>query len=88
MHIPLGRDLDTAETRLYGAIVELTTRLLNCSDLGQRQTLREHIAVLRAQLVKLIEQLPIYSDLEIEAMERQRMGEFGLAVAPPMRPVS
>lgn len=87
MHIPMRPDLDTAETRLLGAIVELTTRLLNCSDLIQRQNLRDHITVLRAQLVKLIEQMPIYSDIEIERMERER-GGLGLTLAAPLRPVS
>lgn len=86
MHIPFSQNLDTAETRLYGAIVELTNRLVNCSDLTERQRIREHLTVLRAQLVKLIEEMPIHSDLEIETMERQRMAGYGPGVM--MRPVS
>lgn len=53
---------DSAEIRLMRSIVELNIRILQTHSATERTALRATITVLRAELVKLIEAMPIMSE--------------------------
>ena len=56
---------DSAETRLMRSIVELNIRILQTPSASERTALRTTISVLRAELVKLIEAMPIMSEDDV-----------------------
>ena len=64
-------EMDTAEIRLLRAISELSARLFRCEP-GQRDALRETIQVLKRQLLKLIDELPVPSDLDIQRAQAEQ----------------
>ena len=56
---------DSAETRLMRSIVELNIRILQTPSASERTALRTTISVLRGELVKLIEAMPIMSEDDV-----------------------
>ena len=56
---------DSAEIRILRAIDDLNFRLLNVPTAETRTELRERIVTLRAEVVKLIEAMPILSEDDI-----------------------
>jgi len=68
---------EPAEVRIFYAILELNTRLLGCQP-AQREAIRETIATLKNQLGKLIADMPIFTDADIQ--QAQRPG--GLSLVP------
>jgi hypothetical protein len=63
--MPFHDERDSAEIRLMRSIVELNLRILNTPSTGERTALRTTITVLRAELVKLIEAMPIVSEDDV-----------------------
>ena len=56
---------DSAEIRLMRSIVELNIRILQTPSASERTALRTTISVLRGELVKLIEAMPIMSEDDV-----------------------
>ena len=63
--MPFHDERDSAEIRLMRSIVELNHRILHTPSAGERTALRTTITVLRAELVKLIEAMPIVSEDDV-----------------------
>ena len=73
--MPFHDERDSAEIRLMRSIVELNHRILHTSSAGERTALRATITVLRTELVKLIEAMPIVSEDDVaRANTVQSMG--------------
>ena len=73
--MPFQDERDSAEVRLMRSIVELNYRILRTPSLSERTALRTSITALRAELVKLIEAMPIVSEDDVErANTVQSMG--------------
>lgn len=73
--MPLHEELDTPEIRLMRTIVALNHRILHTPSADERTALRSTITVLRAELVKLIEAMPLVSEEEAKrASASQGMG--------------
>lgn len=81
MRIPYDEQ-DTAEIRMIRAIGELNHRILLTPEPAQRTQLRLTVAALRAELVKLIETMPIHSEADVESFRATHQG-FALQVTPP-----
>lgn len=60
--LPFSDERDTPEIRLMRTLVELNHRILRTQSATDRTALRTTITVLRAELVKLIEAMPIFSE--------------------------
>ena len=60
--LPFSEDRDTLEIRLMRTIVDLNHRILRTPSADDRTALRTTITVLRSELVKLIEAMPIFSE--------------------------
>lgn len=60
--LPLYEERETPEIRLMRTIVELNHRIFHTQSPADRTSLRATIAVLRTELVKLIESMPIVSE--------------------------
>lgn len=60
--LPFHDERDTPEIRLMRTLVELNHRILHTPSADERTALRSTVTVLRAELVKLIEGMPIVSD--------------------------
>ena len=73
---------DTAEIRMIRAIGELNHRILLTPDPAQRTQLRLTVTALRAELVKLIESMPIHSEAEVETFRAMHHG-YAVEVTPP-----
>lgn len=73
---------DTAEIRMMRALGELNQRILMTPDPAQRTQLRLTVATLRAELIKLIEAMPIHSEADVEHFRASHHG-VALQVAPP-----
>lgn len=73
---------DTAEIRMMRALGELNQRILMTPDPAQRTQLRLTVATLRAELIKLIEAIPIHSEADVESFRASHHG-MALQVAPP-----
>lgn len=58
-------EYETPEIRLMRTIVELNHRVLHTQSTEERTALRATITVLRVELVKLIESMPIMSDDDV-----------------------
>ena len=71
---------DTAEIRMMRALGELNQRILMTPDPAQRTLLT--VATLRAELIKLIEAIPIHSEADVESFRASHHG-MALQVAPP-----
>lgn len=63
--LPFHDERDTPEIRLMRTIVELNHRILHTPSAEERTALRTTITVLRAELVKLIESMPIMSEEDV-----------------------
>lgn len=63
--MPFHDERDSAEIRLMRSIVELNHRILHTPSTGERTALRTTVTVLRAELVKLIEAMPIVSEDDV-----------------------
>ncbi len=63
--MPFHDERDSAEIRLMRSIVELNFRILQTPSASERTALRTTISVLRAELVKLIEAMPIMSEDDV-----------------------
>lgn len=73
--LPFHDERDTPEIRLMRTIVELNHRILRTPSAEERTTLRSTLTVLRAELVKLIESMPIMSEEDVvRASTAQGMG--------------
>jgi hypothetical protein len=59
-------DNDCTEIRLIRSLAELNFRLLRTRDPNARTHLRETMQVLRQELIKLVENFPIYSESEVK----------------------
>lgn len=59
---PFSDERDTPEIRLMRTLVELNHRILHTQSPDDRTALRTTITVLRSELVKLIEAMPIFSE--------------------------
>ena len=79
---PFDQDQDTAEIRMIRAIGELNHRILLTPDPTQRTQLRLTVAALRAEVVKLIESMPIHSEADVESFRASHHG-MALQVSPP-----
>jgi hypothetical protein len=62
----LPPDQDCTEIRLLRSLAELNYRLLTNRDPNRRTQLRETMEVLRQELVKMVENFPIYSESEVQ----------------------
>jgi len=60
--LPLYEERETPEIRLMRTIVELNHRILHTPSPADRTALRGTITVLRTELLKLIESMPIVSE--------------------------
>lgn len=63
--LPFHDERDTPEIRLIRTIFELNHRILHTQSAEERTALRATITVLRAELVKLIESMPIMSEEDV-----------------------
>ena len=63
--LPFHDERDTPEIRLIRTIFELNHRILHTASADERTALRATITVLRAELVKLIESMPIMSEEDV-----------------------
>ena len=63
--LPFHDERDTPEIRLMRTIVDLNHRILHTPSAEERTALRTTITVLRAELVKLIESMPIMSEEDV-----------------------
>lgn len=63
--LPFHDERDTPEIRLMRTIVELNHRILHTPSAEERTALRTTITVLRTELVKLIESMPIMSEEDV-----------------------
>ena len=79
---PFDQDQDNAEIRMIRAIGELNHRILLTPDPTQRTQLRLTVAALRAEVVKLIESMPIHSEADVESFRASHHG-MALQVATP-----
>ena len=79
--LPFHDERDTPEIRLMRTIVELNHRILHTPSFDDRTALRSTVTVLRAELVKLIEGMPIASEEDVKrAHTAQSMGLMPLTV--------
>ena len=69
---------DTAEIRILRAIEDLNFRIMNVTTEDERTNLRGSIVALRAEVVKLIEAMPIVSEDDV----RRARAQQGMATAP------
>lgn len=76
--LPFHDERDTPEIRLMRTIVELNHRILYTASPDERTALRTTLTVLRAELVKLIESMPLVSEEDA----RRAMTGQGLALRP------
>lgn len=68
-------EYETPEIRLMRTIVELNHRVLHVQSAEERTALRATITVLRVELVKLFESMPIMSEDDVvRASSAQNMG--------------
>jgi len=82
--MPFHDERDSAEIRLMRSIVELNHRILHTSSAGERTALRATITVLRTELVKLIEAMPIVSEDDVaRANTVQTMGLMPMTLRGP-----
>lgn len=73
--LPFHDERDTPEIRLIRTIFELNHRILHPQSAEERTALRATISVLRTELVKLIESMPIMSEEDVvRASTAQSMG--------------
>lgn len=73
--LPFHDERDTPEIRLMRTIVELNHRILHTPSAEERTALRTTITVLRTELVKLIDSMPIMSEEDVvRASTAQGMG--------------
>ena len=73
--LPFHDERDTPEIRLIRTIFELNHRILHTQSAEERTSLRATISVLRGELVKLIESMPIMSEEDVvRANTAQSMG--------------
>ena len=63
--LPFHDERDTPEIRLMRTLVELNHRIFHTPSADERTALRSTITVLRAELVKLIEAMPIVSEEDV-----------------------
>ena len=63
--MPFHDERDSAEIRLMRSVVELNHRILHTPSANERTALRTTLTVLRAELVKLIEAMPIFSEDDV-----------------------
>ena len=63
--MPFHEERDTAEIRLMRTIVELNHRILHTPSAEDRTALRATVTVLRSELIKLIESMPIMSEEDV-----------------------
>jgi hypothetical protein len=79
--MPFHDERDTPEIRLMRTIVELNHRILHTQSADERTSLRATITVLRAELVKLIESMPIMSEEDVvRASTAQSMGLMPMTI--------
>lgn len=71
-------DRDTPEIRLMRTIVELNHRILHTQSASDRTALRASVTVLRSELIKLIESMPIFSEEDA----RRASTAQGMALVP------
>jgi hypothetical protein len=63
--MPFHDERDSAEIRLMRSVVELNHRIWHTPSASERTALRTTLTVLRAELVKLIEAMPIFSEDDV-----------------------
>lgn len=68
--MPPTMERETAEIRLLRTIDDLNHRLLLTREATDRTAIRASIAVLKAELLKLIEAMPILSEAEIAQAQK------------------
>ncbi|MFO0575350.1 MAG: hypothetical protein U1A78_15265 [Polyangia bacterium] len=78
--LPFPEDRDTPEIRLMRTIVDLNYRILRTQSPDDRTALRTTITVLRSELVKLIEAIPIFSEEDA----RRASTAQGMALIPTL----
>jgi hypothetical protein len=76
--LPFHDERDTPEIRLMRTIVELNHRILHTASPDERTALRATVTVLRSELVKLIESMPIVSEEDA----KRAMTAQGMALVP------
>ncbi|HNN97054.1 MAG TPA: hypothetical protein PKI03_32520 [Pseudomonadota bacterium] len=74
---------ESAESRLFLSLMELCSRVAICRDPKDRARLRATIDVLRQELVKLIENLPVPTEAEIEEALKIQSGLYSRVPLPP-----
>ena len=80
--LPFHDERDTPEIRLMRTIVELNHRILHTPSSDDRTALRSTVTVLRGELVKLIEGMPLASEEDVKrANTAQSMGLMPLTVS-------
>ena len=73
--MPFHDERDTPEIRLMRTVVELNHRILHTPSADERTALRSAVTVLRMELVKLIDTMPIISEEDVRrANTAQGMG--------------
>jgi hypothetical protein len=76
--LPFHDERDTPEIHLMRTIVELNHRILHTASPDERTALRATVTVLRAELVKLIESMPIVSEEDA----KRALTAQGIALVP------
>lgn len=71
-------ETESAEVRLIKALQELSSRIWMTASAEHRAQLRKTAAVLRAELVELIQAMPIPDESDYERMQRQELGQRGM----------
>lgn len=84
MHVPYHGP-ETPETKLLLAIYELSHRILHAPEPQDREELRSTIETLREQLVKLINMIPVPT--EIDVLESKKAQAHLMLPRPPLLPV-
>lgn len=76
--MPFHDERDTPEIRLMRTLVELNHRILHTPSADERTALRTTITILRTELIKLIEVMPIFSEEDA----RHAAAAQGMALIP------
>lgn len=84
MHAPYPGQ-ETSEAKLLNAIYELSHRILHAPEPEYRAELRSTIETLREQLVKLVNLIPVPT--EIDVLEFKKAQAHLMSPRPPLMPM-
>lgn len=77
---------ESSEAKLLHSIYELTQRILHAEDRAYRDELRSVVQTLREQLIKLVQSIPVPT--EIDVLEAKKAQSLMMGPRPPLIPMS